>query len=190
LRYSDYLQQMAALIKKDPSITVRQIAKELKFADSKSVYYWLEKGQVGGINAFKRLVLSQDATWSSPQAFDLGGIAHYLVKIPLFDWNPKQKNPVEEWYHLHHQSQPQGFFAVRVGINRYSPWFIQNDILVISEGRSCPEDSWVLLKTSEEFVIGKTLSSKQVMDPITLKVHRSNLSTVGLIVSQHRYFPS
>ena len=60
MQYSNYLAHMAALIKQNPSITVRQIAAELQFADSKSVYYWLEKGNIKGINEFKRLVLGEE----------------------------------------------------------------------------------------------------------------------------------
>ncbi|HBG02533.1 MAG TPA: hypothetical protein DDW87_13360 [Firmicutes bacterium] len=189
MRYSDYLEQMAALIKRDPSITVRQIAHELKFADSKSVYYWLDKGNVGGINEFKRLVLSQDASYPSSPAYDVAGVRHYLVPLPLFGWNPKQKNPTEEWYYLHRHPKPQGFFAVRVGTNQYSPWFMQNDVLVISASAAYPGESWVLLKTQDQFVIGKVID-KKVVDPMTLTAYRPNLSSVGLIVSQKRYFSS
>ncbi|HHY09903.1 MAG TPA: hypothetical protein GX528_04970 [Firmicutes bacterium] len=49
MQYTNYLAQIAALIRKNPSITVREIAAELKFADSKSVYYWLEKSDIHGI---------------------------------------------------------------------------------------------------------------------------------------------
>lgn len=187
MHYSNYLAQIAALIKQDPSITVREIATELKFADSKSVYYWLEKGKVGGINEFKRMVLSEERPHPSSVALDIDGTQHYLVLLPLFDWNPKQKNPVQEWYHLHDHPQPRGLFAIRVSTTQYSPWFIQNDILVISEGSSCPEGSWALVKTQREFCIGRVIN-KQIVDPNTLEAYAPSLTRVGTIVSQQRYF--
>ena len=91
MQYSNYLAQMAALIKQNPSITVREIAAQLKFADSKSVYYWLEKGNIRGINEFKRLVLGEESALPSPFSVEIGGKAHYLVCLPLFSWNPRQK---------------------------------------------------------------------------------------------------
>ncbi len=178
---SNYLDQIAALIKQDPSITVRQIATELKFADSKSVYYWLEKNNVHGIKEFKRRILGDQKSQEET--------AYHVVQLPLFDWNPKQKNPRQKWYHLHNHPKSRGLFAIRVGTNQFSPWFIQNDILIISENAKYPEGAWVLFKTQEDFVIGKVIN-KQVVDPHSLQAYQSKLDSVGLILSQQRHFPS
>ena len=186
---SNYLDQIAALIKQDPTITVRQIASELKFADSKSVYYWLDKGNVGGINEFKRQVLGHTPKGSAPVSFDIEGTPHYVVDLPLCNWNPRQKNHGREWYYVHSHPKPRGLFAVRVGTNRYSPWFIQNDVLIVSQVSSYPEGSWALLKTEDEFVIGKVIH-KQVVDPVTLEAHSPDLTRVGLIMNQERHFSS
>lgn len=187
MQYSEYLAQIAALIKKDPSITVREIADELQFADSKSVYYWLEKGKVGGINDFKRQVLSEDSPFPGIFAGHIGGVAHYLIPIPLSGWNPKEKSPAEEWYYLHNHPEPQGIFAVRVGTNQYSPWFIQNDILVISKASTYSEVEWMLFKSQHEFIIGKNING-QIVEPNTLQIYPSNLITVGTIINQQRGF--
>ncbi|HHT68904.1 MAG TPA: hypothetical protein GXZ85_06580 [Firmicutes bacterium] len=184
-----YIDQIAALIKKDPSITVRQIANELKFADSKSVYYWLDKANVGGINEFRRQVLGTTSKTPGPLSFDVDGVPHYVVHLPLFDWNPQQKNPGTNWHYIHSHPHPRGLFAVRVGTNRYYPWFMHNDILIVAKGKTYPEESWVLLKAHDEFVIGKTIN-RQFVDPITLKSHPSDLTSVGLIVGQQRHFSS
>lgn len=180
---------MAALIKQDPSITVRQIASELKFADSKSVYYWLEKNNLGGINEFKRLVLGHYSSEPSTLSLDLDGIPHYALPLPLLDWNLQQKNPGKEWYYLHDHPRPRGLFAIRVGTNRYSPWFIQNDILIATKSKSYPEGSWALFTSQQETVIGKVIN-KQIMDPIALAPYPPGLSAVGLIVNQQRHFSS
>lgn len=183
----DYLAQIAALIRKNPSITVREIAAELKFADAKSVYYWFEKAKVSGINEFKRQVLSENSPYQALTVVELEGIPHYLIPIPLFGWNPQEKSPVEEWYHLYHHPDPQGLFAVRVGTNKYSPWFTQNDILIISQSNIYSEAEWVLFKSHQDFHIGKAING-QLVDPTTLEHVPTNLKQVGVIIHHQRSF--
>jgi hypothetical protein len=183
---ANYLDQMAILIKQDPSITVKQIARELKFADSKSVYYWLDKSNVGGINEFKRMVLGHKSSASDSAILDIDGVPHYLVVLPLFDWNPKQKNPEKEWHYVHSHPHPRGLFAVRVRTNRYGPWFLADDVLVVSKENKCPEGSWALLKTKSEFMVGKVIN-KQVVDPVTLMAHKLDLTCAGRIIHQQRF---
>jgi len=187
LQYSNYLAHMAALIKQNPSITVREIATELKFADSKSVYYWLEKGNFRGINEFKRLVLGEEGSQPNPFYVEIGGTAHYLVSIPLYSWNPKQKKPVGEWFCLHNHPQPQGLLAIRVGTHRYSPWFQENDVLVVSEESSSEEPQWMLFRTEQGFLLGRLIDG-HVIEPNTLQPHPGTLSSVGTILSQYRRF--
>lgn len=184
---SNYLNQIAALIKQNPSITVREIASELKFADSKSVYYWLEKGNVGGINEFKRQVLGEESPHSGLVTVDVNGVRHYLLALPLYTWNPKQKSPVGAWYHLHDQPEPRGLFAVRVGTNQISPWFTQNDILIVSAADCYKEGAWMLLKTSQEYFAAKIINN-QVVDPNTLQTYVSHFTPVGIILGHQRYF--
>ena len=87
----DYLSQMANLVRENPSITVREIARELQFADNKSVYYWLEKHNFHGINEFKRVVLSDAGRFTEGLAVVQNGRQRYLVRVALFAWSPKEK---------------------------------------------------------------------------------------------------
>lgn len=187
MQYSNYLAHMAALIKQNPSITVREIAAELKFADSKSVYYWLEKGNIKGINEFKRMVLGEEPFPSSPFSLEIEGEPHFLVTIPLFSWNPKQKKPVAEWFHLHNHPQPQGLFAIRVGTNQYSPWFLENDVLIISEENRLHESGWMLCKTEQDYVVGRFIEGR-IVEPTTLRTFPGALTIVGTVLTQHRRF--
>lgn len=52
------LEKMAQLVRENPAITVKQIAKELGYSEERSVYYWLEKGKYKGIKDFKRAILA------------------------------------------------------------------------------------------------------------------------------------
>lgn len=186
---TNYLEQIAALIKRDPSITVRRIAQELKFADSKSVYYWLDKSNISGIKEFKRMVLGHEEAEPSPPSFELGGKRRFVVRLPCFEWDPKQKTPGQEWHYVHSHPRPRGLFAIRVGTDRYSPWFLPDDILIISTAKrsSFPEGSWALLQSDSEFAIGKVIN-EQIVDPVTLKAHGASLIGAGTIIYQQRSF--
>ena len=187
MQYSNYLTQMAALIKQNPSITVRELATELRFADSKSVYYWLEKGNYRGINEFKRQILGVEQPHPNPFQLEIRGVQHYLVVLPVLDWNLKQKNPVGEWHYFHNHPHPRGLFAVRVGTTQFAPWFCEGDVLVVSESVPREKDTWVLLKTAQEFFVGKTVNNT-VIDPITLRTFPTSFKTAGTILSQTRHF--
>jgi len=54
----EVLDRMAALIRENPSITVREIAARLGYSEERSVYYWLEKARYYGIRSFRRAVLT------------------------------------------------------------------------------------------------------------------------------------
>lgn len=54
----DNLEKMAELIRQNPSITVKGLAKKLGYSEERSIYYWLEKAHFKGIKAFKHAVLT------------------------------------------------------------------------------------------------------------------------------------
>lgn len=56
------LEKMAEIVRNDPSVTVRDIAKRMNFLEQRSVYYWLSKGGFKGLRHFKRAVLSHRQT--------------------------------------------------------------------------------------------------------------------------------
>lgn len=187
MQYSDYLTEIAALIKENPSITVREIAAELKFADSKSVYYWLEKSNIGGIKEFKRLVLKEETAYGSSFALEIGGKVHYGIKVPLFSWNVKQKKPQGEWRFFYHQRRPQGLFAVRVGTNAFSPWFSCGDILLVRESTSFQEGDWLLVGSPREYLLGRALGGRTV-DFRDLESYPPSYILKGVLLRQERYF--
>lgn len=182
MQSSNYLTHMAALIKQNPSITVRELASELSFADSKSVYYWLEKGNYSGINEFRRKVLSEDQPHPSSFQLEIQGTLHYLVLLPLLEWDPKEKGPIGEWFYFHSQPQPRGLFALQVNTEKYDPWIKNKDILIISDQINLKEQPWILLKTAQAFFVGKAIGN-QIVDPKTYQAYPSSFKKVGTILS-------
>lgn len=182
LQPSNYLTHMATLIKQNPSITVRELATELRFADSKSVYYWLEKGKYSGINDFKRQVLSESVPHPSSYQLEIEGVTHYLVILPLFEWNPKEKRPRGEWFYFHRKPLPQGLYALQIDTDQYYPWIKKNDILIISEETDISPKSWVLLKSAQAFHVGKSIGD-QIIDPKTYQAYPNSFKQEGIILN-------
>ncbi len=56
---TDALERMASIVREDPSVTVKELARRMGFAEQKSVYYWLGKQRYRGLKDFKRAVLAQ-----------------------------------------------------------------------------------------------------------------------------------
>jgi hypothetical protein len=54
----DVLDKIAELILQDPSVSVRELARRLGYAEEKTIYYWLSKRGFHGIRPFKRAVLT------------------------------------------------------------------------------------------------------------------------------------
>jgi hypothetical protein len=182
---SDYLAQMAALVRKNPSITVREIADKLQFADSKSVYYWLEKGNVKGIKDFKRMVLGDEQQYQEGWAVQQNHQTLYVVQVPLLDWDPKQKKPLGEWFFFHHHPSPRGIFAVQINTQEFSPWFLDQDVLVIDETQPLQENHWVLLQSGQEFLLGRVVRNL-IIDPRVFKNYPPSCQPLGTVLLQHR----
>lgn len=61
------IDEMSRLVLADPNVTAREIARQLGYAEEKSVYYWLQKAGFSGIRDFKKSVLRRVLT-SPPRA--------------------------------------------------------------------------------------------------------------------------
>jgi hypothetical protein len=87
---NETLAHMAALVRENPNITVREIADRLKFADNKSVYYWLSKGNYQGIGEFKQAILKEQTESLVGLGVIQNGKSKFLVKVPVKQWNSKK----------------------------------------------------------------------------------------------------
>ncbi len=182
----DYLSQMANLIRENPSITVREIARELQFADSKSVYYWLDKHNFHGINEFKRYVLADKSRFTDGLAVTQNGLQRYIVRVALFSWDPKVKNPVGEWCFLNDHPNPRGLFAVQVGDQSFSPWLMTQDVLILQENLAELHNVWVLLARGGRYHLGFRLADGNIIDPRSGQQVSHDCRLVGAIIRQER----
>lgn len=52
------IDQIAQLVINDPYVTAKSIARQLGYAEEKTVYYWIGKTHFKGLTAFKRAVIN------------------------------------------------------------------------------------------------------------------------------------
>lgn len=188
LQLNETLAHIAALVREDPSITVREIAKEMSFADNKSVYYWLGKAKFRGIGEFKKTVLGADSDSIEGLSVSMEQKDYFLLKVPLRDWdNIKKEDGVRWFYFLHKNPNPRGIFAIKVHSNNFSPWFLENDIIVVNTLEHILPGAWALVKQGRDYLIGRVGHNNQVLDPNTfIPFTKSHIRIVGIIITQQR----
>lgn len=102
---TDSLERMASIIREDPSVTVKELARRMGFAEQKSVYYWLGKQKFRGMKEFKRAVLAQrysarveDGGKPAAPPTDMPEMrrqgAHRLMAVPVASGVSREGQPV------------------------------------------------------------------------------------------------
>lgn len=188
LQHNETLAHIAALVRENPSITVREIANKMSFADNKSVYYWLNKGNFSGIGDFKKSVLGADSDSIQGIAVEMQLTNYFLLKIPFRNWQGIKKEEGANWfYFLHTNPNPRGIFAIQVQTTHFAPWFLPNDIIIVNTSQDCQIGKWVLLKQGREYLIGRVGANNQILDPNTLlPLNKMNNKILGVIIHQQR----
>ena len=114
------LEKIIALVRARPTITVRELARELGFSEERSVYYWLRKAGHKGLKSLKEQVV-----WAGPpsavreeerrMAGDAAGPGGQAVRE-----RPEERRP----------------FTVVVSTRAYEPWIKAGDELYIDPAAS------------------------------------------------------
>ncbi len=184
LQLNETLAYMAALVRENPNITVREIADKMKFADNKSVYYWLAKANYHGIGEFKQAILTE-------QNKNLDGIVikqnnknKFIIKVPLRNWAGKKSRDGLKWFHIFHDyPNPRGLFATIIETNEFSPWFSEKDLIVVDTSLNMSAKPWVLCKKGRSFLIVRYGPQNSIYHPSTLKpCSRSGIVLLGPII--------
>ncbi len=180
---------MAALVRENPNITVREIANHLKFADNKSVYYWLTKGNYHGIGDFKKAILKEQADNIEGFAVVQDTKNKHLIKVPIRELGQKKDNKNDRWfYFIYDLPNPRGLFAINLDTNDFAPWFMKKDIIVINTAANLGS-GWVLVKKGRNYLIARNDKTKlyhsNTLDPLP----RTGVTIVGSIIQLWRDLP-
>lgn len=181
---------MAALVREKPNITVREIANKMKFADNKSVYYWLDKGNYRGLGEFKQTILKEGTGNIEGHVVKQGSKDQCLIKIPLRDWNNKKTETGAKWHYMFHDyPNPRGLFAIKVSTNDFLPWFWENDVIVINTNLNIDSGSWILIKSGRSHQIVRSGGNKKIYHANSLQPYpQKGISILGPIIRVERTY--
>lgn len=191
LQLNETLAYMAYLVRENPNITVREIADRLKFADNKSVYYWLGKANFQGIGDFKQAILKDQAETLEGLGVIQNGETKFLIKIPVKQWNPKKTDNTHNWVYLFYDTpNPRGLFAVTVESNDFAPWYLKGDMIIVNSEAEPSQAGWVLLKKGRSHFIARCDDQKNLIDINSLELLcRKDFDIIGGIIQQWRNYP-
>jgi len=137
------INQMAHLVLANPTITAKELAQKMGYAEQKSVYYWLDKAGYRGMKDFKKAVLSGcfQIAWEPgklPAVRDSG-------KLPIPLYTDDDKLTLLDYSDFVHSRLGPGSFAVLVSEEQSGQVAGQGDILIIDPDAPCIQGSIVLV---------------------------------------------
>ncbi|MGI6559118.1 MAG: hypothetical protein ACOX20_09390 [Limnochordia bacterium] len=119
------LEKMALLIQKNPSITGKELARQLGYAQEKSIYYWLNKWGYKGLREFKDEVLS----WERRPYSQVGesGMRYMVQELPLQGIDRESVIPLV----VSEGELSAASFALAVSTDDYYPLVGINDLIIV-----------------------------------------------------------
>ena len=134
------IDQMAQLVLANPTITAKELAQKMGYAEQKSVYYWLEKAGYRGLKDFKQSVLSGCFQFARLPDAQLAKDAPRPA-IPLYTGDKLRRVDCSELLDAH---LGPGSFAVQLQGGG------SGDILIIDPEALCTQGSIVLVSTGDK----------------------------------------
>lgn len=188
MQLNETLAYMTALVRENPNITVREIADKMKFADNKSVYYWLAKANYQGIGEFKHAILKERNNNLDGVVIKQNNKNKFLIKVPLRNWVGRKSGDGIKWFYMFHDyPNPRGLFATVIESNEFFPWFSENDLIVVDTSLNLSAKPWVLCKKGRSFLIVRYGPHNSIYHPNTLKpCSRSGIALLGPIIKLMR----
>jgi len=140
-----HVDRMAEIILQRPSVTARQLAQAMGFAQERSVYYWLRKAGFAGLKAFRTAVLTGRYAVAVPAAHSGRLRAPQVAEVPLV---PAQTptNAAPSGYVVTTQPVGRGAFALTIDSDEYRPLVERNDVLLIDPDQQPADGDLVLVQ--------------------------------------------
>ncbi|MGI6037468.1 MAG: LexA family protein [Limnochordia bacterium] len=175
----DNLQKMTYLIKENPTITARQLATALGYAQEKSVYYWLRKMGYKGLRDFKADVLAQP---SGLEKIREGTSPYYIQELPIH-------GPLGTAYGrvplvvLEGELSPESF-AVTVTTDDYVPLVDADDLLIIDPEARWASGDLVLQAQGADYKLRRLYTTGDgylLIHPLKEKTYRTVPDRIGIL---------
>jgi SOS-response transcriptional repressor LexA len=151
----DVLNELARIIRNDPSLSVKEIAKRLGYSEQKSVYYWLQKTRWKGIKAFKRAVLTGEYASRTKTARILKeSKGRTVIEVPVARGFAEEGFPnFEQDPAIVTARAGSSAYGIIVDGDRYYPWVFPGDLLVVDPDALVQEGDLVALLSPERDLI-------------------------------------
>lgn len=127
------LEQIIALIKQNPSITVKGLIQKLGYSESKTIYYWLQKVNYRSFPQFKRDVLRGDFPAKKNNSVLEESLHYSQIHIPLclhIAQNGKMLFAEDKIMTIPQTSNSE--FAYELPTDEYGPWLAKGSLLILN----------------------------------------------------------
>lgn len=141
----EVLDKIARLIRENPAVSVKELARRMGFAQERSIYYWLQKGRYDSIKQFKNDVLrsrpadrlSED-TGASGRDLEPAFVeeaepsySYRMPVVPVRQGGQHRPPPGRERLVVTALQLSRDAFAVNIETTEYTPWFLKGDLLLV-----------------------------------------------------------
>ncbi|MFO7310497.1 MAG: hypothetical protein C0P61_000370 [Bacillota bacterium] len=140
-----HVDRMAEIILQRPSVTGKELARELGFAQERSVYYWLHKAGYAGLKEFRTAVLTGAYALAAPPVGSRSLRAPQVAEVPLVSSFQRDPGQPRE-YVVTTQPVSHGAFALTVDSDEYRPLVERNDVLLVDPGQRPGDGDLVLVE--------------------------------------------
>ena len=196
------IEQLAQLVRDEPSITVAELARKMGYAEQKSVYYWLEKAGFRSIRLFRDAVLTgrfppdtQVPQWparfrDSDETFSPGTLPLMAITTP----GVVRKQGMTIQNVLSDTLSPAGYSIV-LATDDYVPLLIKGDLLLIEPGSEPSNGAlalvWIPTKQTTGVYRHHRLSPagpSRFYHPVTGQEQTDDIAMLGLVMGSLRMF--
>ena len=200
---TDAIERMASIVREDPSVTVRELARRMGFAEQKSIYYWLGKQRYRGLKDFKRAVLAQRYSAKLEDAGKAGAPggegpesqrkgAHKPAAVPVASSLSREGQPVwsQDTIHIELPGRASSsVYAVRIEPPTEVPYI--EEWLIIDPLES-PKDGSLALCVSRdgEPAVCRTIITSQIVRYLCITGHELlHPAVAGVIKARLQHCP-
>src|SRR5690606_42114663 len=130
-----HVDRMAEIILQRPSVTGKELARELGFAQERSVYYWLHKAGYAGLKEFRTDVLTGAYALAAPPVGSRALRAPQVAEVPLVSSFHRDPGRPRE-YVVPTQPLSHSALALTVDSDEYRPLVARSHTLLVEPDHS------------------------------------------------------
>ncbi len=181
--------EMARFLRENPSATVNQLAEHMGWAESRSVYYWLNQSGYKGIREFRAAALDRSVPFGEENHILRDNPIQTYIPIVRHIASPKHyEYATEDFLCLVETSNKA--FAYLITDSLWAPFLIAGDLLVIDPDVKPKEQDLFLawVRGYGTLILRMIAENCIVKDPYACEVLKDRpFNIIGSVVLLYRY---